>query len=91
MERPPFVGACRCRRVRGYSEAEQPHEGPERPSLLGRLTWRKHTGRIGADHDDVGVRYAFCRDELIERGGVGEREANAAVRYRRAETGWSVP
>src|SRR6185436_14920505 len=69
-------------------EAEQSTEGQERPSLLRlRLAWREDPRRIGPNHDDLGVCHALCCHELVERGGVRQREPHASVGHRRAETG----
>lgn len=60
-------------------EAQQPTEGQERPSLLRRLAWRKDPRRIGPNDDDLGVCHALCCHELIERGGVRQREPHASM------------
>jgi hypothetical protein len=64
------------------SEAEQVLEGPNRPLLLRRLARRKETGRIGPSDHDLGVGHAIGLDELIEDGGVGQRETDATVGHR---------
>src|SRR4029453_3117672 len=79
------IGAARGQKA---SEAEQTTEGQERPSLLlRRLAWCKDPRRIGPNDDDIGLCHALCCHELIERGGVRQREPHASVGHRRAETG----
>ena len=67
------------------SEAEQASEGSKWALLLRRLARRIVTGRIIPSHDDGGFPHAFRRHEIVERGGVRQREADAAVRDGRAE------
>ena len=68
-------------------EAEQAAEGPDRPLLLRRQARGKDPGGIGPSDHDLGVRHAVGLDELIEDGGVGQRETYAAMRHRRTEAG----
>ena len=71
------------------SEAEQTPEGSKWALLLRRLARRIVTGRIIPSHDDGGFPHAFRRHEIIERGGVRQREADATVGDGRAEA-WMV-
>ena len=59
------------------------------PPLLRRLARRIVTGRIIPSHDDGGFPHAFRRHEIVKRGGVRQREADAAVGDGRAEA-WMV-
>ena len=67
----------------------QAPEGSKWALLLRRLARRIVTGRIIPSHDDGGLPHAFRHHEIVERGGVRQREANAAVGDGRAEA-WMV-
>src|SRR5262249_51248209 len=66
------------------SEAEQAPEGRKWALLLRRLARRVITGRIIPSHDDRGFAHTLRRHEIVKRGGVRQREANASVGDGRA-------
>ena len=72
-----------------WSEAEQAPEGSKWALVLRWLARRIVTGRIIPFHDDGGFPHAFPRHEIVERGGVRQREADTAVEDGRAEA-WMV-